>query len=82
MGGKRASRHTGGSNEETRLSHIAREVLWEAPSILRTRNHVHCFANYVVSPACPRHDLHRPSGVKTASLKGYGLGEALVDFAQ
>jgi hypothetical protein len=69
-----------GSDEYTRWSHITREVLWEAPSVLQTRNHVHYFADYVVSPACPRDNFQPPSGIQTVGLKGYGLGKALVDF--
>jgi hypothetical protein len=74
--------YTGGSREDTCLSHITREVLWETPSILRTRNDVHCFADYVASPARAGDDLHRPGGIKTAGLKGYGLHETLAEFTQ
>jgi len=71
----KANRRTSRSYEDTRLSHIAREVLQEAPSVLRTRNHVHCLADYAVSPTCARHDLHHSNGIKATSLKGYGLDE-------
>ena len=73
---------TNGSHEDMCLAHITREILWKAPSILRTRNHVHCIADYVVSSTCPRNDLHRSDGIKTARLKGYGLRECSVEFVR
>ena len=72
---------TDGSHEDTCLAHITREILWETPSILRTRNHVHCVADYVVTSTCPRDDLHRSGGIKTPRLKCYGLREYSADFS-
>ena len=74
-------RQTDGSHEDTRLTDIACEILREAPSILRTRDHVHSLSNYVISSACPRDNFHRLGWIKTVTLKRYGLSKSLMKFA-